>query len=301
MKVTAEGGDVTGITVHVGRPFAVGNGCSALKLGHTCTIEVRFAPTDHGAVQADLVVESSAGVESAKLKGTGESTVTTPPPTGPAPTTVPPPPTTTPPETREECDVRALGARITYAPTIQMQVDTSETIEVKATTGTPVETTTSGPPDTTAVVSQALRCQVRARLVGNDFTINPQDWQAKSFLGTNEVVWSWIATPNVVGDDLPLNVEVQGLAFDAATSSYLPAGDEFETTANIHVDSKPKSVLTRFNSAVSGVVTHPVFALFVSTGALALVVGWLIRRFRPNSRSGPPPSGAAPEPERDPS
>jgi hypothetical protein len=204
-----------------------------------------------------------------------------------------------PPETREQCDVRALGARITYEPSIQMQVDESETIEVKATTGTPVETTTSGPPVSTAVVPQPLRCQVRARLVGNDFTINPQDWQAKSFLDTNEVVWSWIATPNVVGDDLPLNVEVQGLAFDAATNAYVPAGREFATTAKIHVDSKPKSVLTRFNSAVSGAVTHPVFALLVSTGALALVAGWLFRRFRPNSRPGPPPSGNAAEPRGD--
>ncbi len=144
------------------------------------------------------------------------------------------------------------------------------------------------------MVPQPLRCQVRARLVGNDFTINPQDWQVQSFLGTNQVSWLWLVTPKVVGDDLLLILELQGLRLDDATGTYIPAGQAFQTTAQIEVDSKPKGLLTRINSAVSGVVTHPVFALLASTGGLALLAGWVYRRAR-GPRAGPPRPGSRSE------
>lgn len=299
VTVTAVGGPVEDIAASVDDPFQVDNGCVGIELeaGDSCNLEIRFAPTETGSVSGNLDVESSTDMESAALEGTGTTSSSTSTTSANTSTSTSSPPTdsttpTTTPETREECDARALRAQVIYPERLRMRVDTSEALEVKASTRT-LQTTPSLPDTSTTVVDQPLRCQVRARLVGNEFTINPNDWRNASFLGTDEVSWLWIVTPKVVGDDLLLILEVQGLRFDADTGTYVEAGEAFQTTAEIEVDSKPKGFLTRFNSAVTGVVTHPVFALLASTGLLALVANWAYRRFRgprpkPNHSATPP-------------
>lgn len=294
VTVTAEGASIEDINVFVDDPFEVDSGCIGVELepGHSCDIEVRFAPTGPGPVSGTLEVDSSIGIESAGVGGIGTTSTSTTPSTTPSATTattgddVPPTTATTIPETREECDARAREARISYAEQRQMHVGETEAIVVEATTGEPRETTTSGPGPSTTVVEQPLRCRVRARLVGNDFTIDPEDWQHKSFHDTDEVSWLWSVTPLVTGNNLLLILEVQGLRFDEDADEYVEAGEAFETIAQIEVDSRPRSLVSQVNSAVTGVVTHPVVALLASTGALALLSRWAYLRFR-----GPHPSG----------
>ena len=192
-------------------------------------------------------------------------------------------------ESDEACDARARRARITYFPKQRMVVDTSATIDVTATAGEPGDATTTVPLGAKNVPQQ-LQCAVRARLVGTQFAITPHGWDEKSFLGTFEVHWTWVVTPHEEGKGIPLILEVQGLRFDDRSRAYMPAGREFQTTAVIQVNSEPQGLWTRVNGVISGVVTHPLFAVLVSTGA----IGFLVSAGYKRTRSGSPPAASPP-------
>jgi hypothetical protein len=315
VTLTVSGGTVEDLSVRAEGPFVVDHDCGALADGQTCSIEIRFVPTEEGSAGGQLVVESSTASNTAALEGTATppfitvpiitgppTTVqsqTTIPPISVAPTNVPPtnapntavppssiPPTSAPVETREECDARALGARITYAPSLEMRVGESESIAASASIGDgATDSSVAGP--STVVVPQALQCQVRARLLGGeDFTTNPEDWQEASFLGTTDVSWRWVVTPKVVGEGLFLILEVQGLRFDAEAGAYVPAGNPFNEEARIRVDSRPRGVVSRLNDAVSGVVTHPLVA-FAGAGGLVVLFRWGLQRRRKDAADNP--------------
>jgi hypothetical protein len=297
VTVTAVGGPVEDLTFRVDGPFGVHNSCAGLELdaGEQCSFEVRFVPTDEGPMSGTLEIYSETTMASVELRGEGvgsssttDGTSATDPPqtTEGTPPTTAVTPTTVPPETRDECDRRAAEADLHYPPELQMQVGESTVVEASATTGDePAPPTTSGGGVVTTVVQQPLRCQVRARLVGNDFTVNPDDWQNASFLGTDEVHWVWVVTPQRTGDDLLLVLEVQGLRFDPEAGTYVEAGEAFQDTAEIDVQSEPESLWSSLNSGVTGVVTHPVFALLASTGGLAFLAGMAYRRLTTKSTS----------------
>lgn len=297
--VRAEGDAVTynGATVP-DPPFAVDeSGCAGrvLAAGMTCSRVVAFRPIAPGDAGGSLTVSSDGGTATATLAGTGTTGVPGPPPPS---QTVPPsstettgtttspststtsttsspstsPPTSTP-ETRDECDARAREAEITYQPVREMQVGEQEEVAVLATIGAGVSTTTLPGGGSTTVVPAPLTCQVRARLVGNDFTISPADWTEKSFEGSAAVRWLWSVTPNRSGGPLSLILEVQGLRFDTEAGVFVPAGNAFETTAEIRVTSSAPS----FGSRVNGFLTHPVVAT-VAAAAVVGACGWGFRR-----------------------
>lgn len=288
LTVTANDGPVSYGSVEASPAawFAVGaDGCAAdpvIPPGGSCQIEVVFTPPEAGPFQGTVTVFSDAPLVTAALGGeavepppTSSSSSIPPTSTTAAPSTT----TTTQPESRDECDTRARYAEVVYQPTREMRVDDEEQVAVVATTGGSPVTSLPGNGSTT-VVPQPLRCQVRARLVGNDFTISPSDWTTKSFEGQPQVRWLWSVTPNEAGDDLTLILEVQGLRFDEDAGAYVEAGEAFETTATIEVSSAPKGLASRVNDAVSGVAGHPVVVLLAGTGALALAARWLIGRTR---------------------
>jgi hypothetical protein len=324
VTLTVGGDTVDGISISIEGPFVVADDdCGVLTDGEACSIEIRFVPTEAGSASGQLLVESGTAHTTAALAGTGRPPfVTIPVITGP-PTTVPPPPTTFPPitgapptvppptvapsttgaagtvpstsapvETREACDARALEARITYAPSLEMRVGEPERISASAFIGegTP-DTSPAGP--STVVVPQALQCRVGARLLGGeDFALDPEGWQEKSFLGVSEVAWVWAVTPRQVGDDLFLILEVQGLRFDEEAGVFEPAGEAFNKEARISVDSRPRSIFSQINDAASGVVTHPLVA-FAGVGGLAIAFRWASQRRSKDAAErpdGPPPA-----------
>ena len=288
VELIVSGGAVDDLTFELEGPFTVDEDCGEMNDGDSCQIEVRFVPMGPGVAGGQLLVRSGAASVGASLGGTG----TAPIPTSPSITTIPPnttvpPPTATvpstdpttgdPDESRDECDARALGAEIRYAPSLEMRVGESVSIVATASIGDGAPGSSVAGPSTT-VIPQPLRCQVRARLLGgDDFSTNPGDWQEASFLGTTEVTWRWVVTPRLVGDDLFLILEVQGLRFDTEAGDYRPAGDSFQEEARISVDSRPQGVVSRLNDAVSGVVTHPLVA-FAGVGGLVVVFRWALQR-----------------------
>ena len=62
--------------------FSATPNCSSLAKGQSCTFDVFFAPTDAGALTADLTINSNGGSSKVTLTGTGAAV--------PPPTTVPP-------------------------------------------------------------------------------------------------------------------------------------------------------------------------------------------------------------------
>ena len=207
--MTVSGGTVEDLSVTAEGPFVVDDDCGALADGQTCSIESASC-RPRGSAGGQLVVESSTASNTAALEGRRRALhhrahhhraphdgpiaddnpadlrpPTNVPPTNAPNTAVPPssiPPTSAPVETREECDARALGARITYAPSLEMRVG---------------ESSRSSPAPRSATVQltvgrraidrggpQRCNAEVRARLPGGeDFTTNPEDWQEASSSG----------------------------------------------------------------------------------------------------------------------
>jgi hypothetical protein len=297
VTVRAVGGPVEYNHAEVTAPaFTVDeSACAGLVLadGESCPLVVTFRPAEVGDAAAGLSVAVVGDARTVALTATAfdvagpSSTDTSALPT--TETTGTPPPPTSEPETLDECDARALDARVTYQPAREMRVGDQEEVVVVATIGDQGTTSLPGGGSST-VVPSPLTCQVRARLVGTDFTIAPDDWTTKSFQGSDSVRWLWTVTPERAGDTLALILEVQGLRFDDRAGTFVEAGGAFETTAEIRVRSTPASLASRVN----GLLTHPVGATVAGAAVLG-AAGWgakRVQRARAASSARPRPGGA---------
>ena len=276
IQVRAVGGPVDRISASAPKPFEATTDCPPTLLnGESCVVTIRIVAFEDGSFAEPLEVDFRGGSTFALLTADmyeSNGWYITLPMTG-TPLVVP--------DKFEQCDARAGGASIRYFPKQTMVVGETKSIEVTASVATPLGDVFTETAEGEVVVKQPLKCTVRARLVGGDeFHISPEDWERKNFEERNEVDWSWKVTPLKEGEDIPLQVEVQGVKFDETTQEWEQAGDDFSIEALIEVDSAPEGFWTRLNGAITGVVKHPVVATLLSTGAIAFMVSWAVRRFK---------------------
>ncbi|WP_240722361.1 cytochrome c family protein [Poseidonocella sp. HB161398] len=135
--------------------------------------------------------------------------------------------------------------------------------------------------ETVEIAGVPYSIDMRATLLGNDFSISPTGPQPRRVVPGLHAVWAWLVTPERFGEDLPLQLELEALVQD-------PDGQESSVsarvlTAQIDVDVGTWDWLV-FHAANVKLVHG---ALVAVGGTLLAVASWLWKR----RRSGQKPSG----------
>ena len=170
----------------------------------------------------------------------------------------------------QQCSERADDATFTFQPSKQMTEGQPETVEAVASASgvQPPGSLAGGEPSVTLSVS--LACVVEASLVGPDFEIQPEGWQARSFLETDKITWAWQVKPEINGSALPLSLRLRAFVDAPGGGERIPIGPD-DTTVSISVDAEPKSLGDRWSEFWSdpfwGAVSGLVIVLGGFTGA----------------------------------
>ena len=192
-------------------------------------------------------------------------------------------------EALRQCAERANDATFTYQPNKQMTVGQPETVEaVAGASGVqPPDSLTGDEP--TRTLSVSLACVVEASLVGPDFEIQPEGWQARSFLQSDVIRWVWQVEPERDGDALPLSLRLRAFVDAPGGGAPIPIGPD-DTTVNISVDARPKSFGDRWSEIWSNPFWGSVSGLVIVVGAFAGVFRFIKKRWPWNRVPPSPPT-----------
>jgi hypothetical protein len=263
-----------------------------------------FAAADFGSAATPPVdvttpptVGPTSDVVTPTIPGTVGPTIPPPPTIAPVtagPSTTPPVtgPTTSLPDRPDlgECEQRVqdTGVSAAFVPKETMTEGITETVGLSlAITGTPLPP----PPDagtapTTVVVFESEGCIVTAELSGNDFVIAPSGPQERSFIGRDNVEWSWQVTPTRSGE-LTLQLDVtpwlaaEGQRFAGATTTH---------SSIIAVTAKPqpsRSFGYRVNEVVGSPIGATLVGVLVAGVSASGILNALKRKRERHSGGGP--------------
>ena len=190
-----------------------------------------------------------------------------------------------------ECERQARDAKVSYVP--RQAIELGETLRVQVSASIDDVTVTTSTPTTgrvtTTVVPVTLRCEVQAQLRGEDFRVNPSEFQVGSFLDRPVVTWSWDVVPLKAGTRT-LTLEIRSVA-DIGGRKIPGAGGELFTTA-IDVGVKPEDLGEKLTRWSGDVVEHPLItgfgSLAVAAAALAAAWRWLLKRPWPWTKKSKP-------------
>ena len=138
----------------------------------------------------------------------------------------------------------------------------------------------------TKTMSVSLACVVEASLVGPDFEIQPEDWQARSFLKTDAITWTWQVEPERNGAALPLSLRLRAFVDAPGGGEPIPIGPD-DATVIISVDARPKSFADRWSDFWSDPFWGSVSGLVVVLAGFTGLFRFLKKRWpwnRPDAR-----------------
>ena len=253
-------------------PFTVDDDCATLTDGQSCSIEIRFLPTEPGSTGGELVVESSIEPITAALGGTGNAAVhhRADPHDGPPDHGRPDgraaderasderatdrraehdgdrlPTTSSPVETRDECDaVRSKRRSATTGPRDdgrRVGVDRRQRLDRRWRAGSVRRRAVHRRRPTGAAMSGS---RPPASVATTSRPIRRTGRRRRSTARTRSP-GGGSSRRRVVGEGLFLILEVQGMRFDADVGGFVPAGDSFNEEARISVDSRPRGFVSQ--------------------------------------------------------
>lgn len=264
--------------------------------GGECVVRVTFTPTSPGEFPGSVEFVTPSGTAAASLFGVGASSTTTTSATttststtttSPSTTSPPPPPDPIPDAARlVECERRAQDATVRFAPALDMTVGETEPFVVTLSIEDDGPGTTQAGTSTT-VVSVRLRCEVQGQLRGEDFEIDPDEFQQGSFLDRPAITWSWDVAPQKPGEST-LTLEVRSIAVIDGRRIEGAGGELY--TSDIHVVAQPVSRWTRLKQWQEDVVEYPLVrglsSLLLLGATIAAAWRWLLKRPWPWAKAG---------------
>jgi hypothetical protein len=288
-----------GSVVLHGDPFAkTEDTCEhdTLRAHESCVVRVTFTPTSTGEFPGSVEFVTPSGSAAASLFGIGTSSTSTSETTSTSTTTTAtststtspsPPPSTIPDDARlVECEQRAQDATVRFAPILDMTVGKTERFVVTASIADDVVVTTPDETSTT-VVSVRLRCEIQGQLRGEDFEIDPDEFQQGSFLDRPAITWSWDVAPRRPGKST-LTLEVRSIAVIDGRRIEGAGGELY--TSEIHVVAQPVDRWTRSKQWLEGVVDYPLVrglgSLLLLGATIAAGWRWLLKRPWPWASAG---------------
>ena len=178
----------------------------------------------------------------------------------------------------KECERQAKSAEVVYQPKRQMTVGETSQVRVIASVASGEGRTDITLGSSTTVVAVELRCQVEARLRGNDFDVDPEEFQEASFLDRPQIVWSWDVSPKRIGDAV-LTLEIKS---NAEIDGRTVVGTPHLYSASISVNAKPETFGDKTHRWSNAVVEHPLVKglapLLLVLGTVASLWRWFLKR-----------------------